>query len=116
MGRCEIVSHPHKGARFMRRRTVGLTVLCTAAAGVLAAVTIPADASTETRARDARPAPTAASGTPGSPVASAEMLAALQRDLGLTPEQTRTRLTREAGAIRAEAGLRAALGPAFAGS
>ena len=106
----------------MRRRSVGLTALCTAAAGVLAAVTIPADASTEELARDARPVPTAASGRPtgsgatGSPAASAEVLAALQRDLGLSPEQARVRLTREAAAARTEAGLRAALGPKLAGS
>jgi len=104
----------------MRRRTVGLTVLCTAAAGVVAAVTIPADASTEEQIGTARPA-TSVTADPGisktgDTAASAEMLAALQRDLRLSPEQARTRLTREADAVRSEASLRAALGPKFAGS
>ena len=102
----------------MRRRTVGLTVLCAAAASVVAAVTIPADASTEERTGTARPAvsATADPGTGGTPAASAEMLAALQRDLRLSPEQARTRLARETRAARSEAQLRAALGPKFAGS
>src|SRR3954451_11334698 len=93
----------------MHRRTVGLTVLCAAAAGLVAAVTIPADASTEDKTRAAGPGG-------HTSAASAAMFAALQRDLGLNPEQARARLSREDDAAHADAQLRAKLGPKFAGS
>ncbi|SFB63955.1 streptogrisin C [Amycolatopsis marina] len=59
-------------------------------------------------------APAAETGTP-SP-SSPSMLAALQRDLGLTPEQAETRLAAEARAAKIDQHLRAELGDAHAGS
>ncbi|BCB87734.1 serine protease [Phytohabitans suffuscus] len=83
-----------------RRRalTIGLVV---ATAGAAAAVTIPAVATT----RD---------GAPGGP--EPEMLSALQRDLGLTRDQARTRLTSERAATRTIAALKARAADAWGGA
>ncbi|MFY1694089.1 MULTISPECIES: S1 family peptidase [unclassified Solwaraspora] len=53
---------------------------------------------------------------PGADAASAGMLAAMQRDLGLTAEQARTRIADEARAGKKESMLRATLGADFGGA
>ncbi|MDQ7907357.1 S1 family peptidase [Phytohabitans sp. ZYX-F-186] len=83
-----------------RRRalTIGLVV---ATAGAAAAVTIPAVATTRGAA-------------PGAP--EPELLSALQRDLGLTQDQARTRLTSERSASRTIAELKAGAADAWGGA
>ena len=65
-------------------------------------------------------APAAAAPGPGTPpaggAASAEMLGALQRDLGLTADEARARLAREDNAGRVDARLRKELGAAYGGA
>ena len=92
----------------MHRRTVGLATLGVATAGLVAAVTIPAGAAST-------PAPVSVPQV-AAPATADDVFSALQRDLKLTPEQARTRLAREDKAARADAKLRAKLGPRFAGS
>jgi streptogrisin C len=86
--------------RMDRRRalTIGLVV---ATAGAAAAVTIPAMATTRGAA-------------PGAP--EPELLSALQRDLGLTQTQARTRLTTERAATRTIAELKAGAADAWGGA
>lgn len=83
-----------------RRRalTIGLVV---ATAGAAAAVTIPAVATTRGPA-------------PGGP--EPELISALQRDLGLTQDQARTRLTSERAATRTIAELKAGAADAWGGA
>jgi streptogrisin C len=88
----------------MHRRIAGLATLGIATVTLVAAVTIPAGAAS------------APASDTASPAASADMFAALQRDLRLTPEQARARLASEERAARTDAQLRAVLGPRFAGS
>ena len=83
------------------RRSITLAAAVLMTAGV-AAVTSPAHAET------VRPAP------PGAPAVS-PMLAALSRDLKMTPEQAGIRLSREKWAATTSAELERRLGPAFAG-
>jgi streptogrisin C len=86
--------------RMDRRRalTIGLVV---ATAGAAAAVTIPAVATTR-------------GPTPGGP--EPELLSALQRDLGITEDQARTRLTSERSASRTIADLKRGAADAWAGA
>src|SRR4051812_37670998 len=91
----------------MRRRNLAVTAALALPAGLLAVVTaLPA-------AADLSPA---SDPGPGSGAASPQMLAALQRDLGLTADRARARLAAEQRAARADARLRAGLGAAYAGS
>ncbi|MBB5807533.1 streptogrisin C [Saccharothrix ecbatanensis] len=84
----------------MTRRTVAaVAVALLGAAGLAAALTTTATA-------DPPPTTTADSG----------MVAAMARDLRLTPEQARARIDREATAARTENTLKARLGPDFAGA
>jgi streptogrisin C len=84
----------------MTRRTVAaVAVALLGAAGLAAALTTTATA-------DPPPTTTADSG----------MVAAMARDLRLTPEQARARIGREATAARTESTLKARLGPDFAGA
>jgi streptogrisin C len=89
------------------RRVITSTVVV-AAVGVLTAVTIPALAGTDQTsnppapALDAEPAP--------------ELLAAMQRDLGLTDQQAQERLTQEAWASGVTAALSGELGDRYAGA
>lgn len=85
-----------------RRRmlTVGVTL---ATVGAAAAITVPAMATTERR-----PEPPAA--------AEPELLAALQRDLGLTADQARSRLTAERNATRTVADLRKSIAADWGGA
>jgi streptogrisin C len=84
----------------MTRRTVAaVAVALLGAAGLAAALTTTATA-------DPPPTTTADSG----------MVAAMARDLRLTPEQARARIDREATAARTESTLKARLGPDFAGA
>ena len=83
------------------RRSIALAAAMLMTAGV-AAVTSPAHAET------LQPR------LPGAPVVS-PMLAALSRDLGITPEQAGIRLSREKWAATTSAELERQLGPAFAG-
>ncbi|BCB75502.1 alpha-lytic protease prodomain-containing protein [Phytohabitans flavus] len=64
-------------------------------------------------------APAAAAPAPATPAgsaASAEMLGAMQRDLGLTADEARARLAREDKAGRTDARLRKQLGAAYGGA
>jgi len=81
-----------------RAMTIGLVV---ATAGAAAAVTIPAVATTRGPA-------------PGGP--EPELLSALQRDLGITQDQARTRLTSERAATRTIADLKRGAADAWAGA
>lgn len=83
-------------------------------ATVAAAILLPAGAIAAAAPASAAPEPGPAPATAGA--ASPEMLTALQRDLGLTAEQARTRLTREDKASRTDAQLRKDLGATYAGS
>ncbi|ADB33067.1 peptidase alpha-lytic pro domain protein [Kribbella flavida DSM 17836] len=80
------------------------------AAGLAAAVTFTPVA---TALRPAAPPPPAASADAQD---SAPMLAALARDLKITPDEARARLARETTAAEAERFLRTTLGTAFAGA
>ncbi|WP_447005551.1 alpha-lytic protease prodomain-containing protein [Saccharothrix isguenensis] len=84
----------------MTRRTVAaVAVALLGAAGLAAALTT-----------------TATADPPPNPTADGGMVAAMARDLHLTPEQARARIDREAGAARTESTLKARLGPDFAGA
>lgn len=58
----------------------------------------------------------AAPSSPSGPNVSSGMMRAMQRDLGLTPAQAKTRITREAGARTAGTTLRHELGKRFGGA
>ena len=76
--------------------------------GLIAALLVPANATA---------APSPATATPSSVTAtSPEIIAAMQRDLSLTPAQVLSRLAREDSAARTEQALRAELGTDFAGA
>jgi streptogrisin C len=79
----------------MLRRTLSGAAATLLAAGILAALTPPAAA---------------------GPSASSDMLAALQRDLGLTADQVQARLAADERASTAERTLRGTLGTSFAGA
>ncbi|GAA3459870.1 alpha-lytic protease prodomain-containing protein [Saccharothrix longispora] len=85
----------------MTRRTVAaVAVAVLGAAGTAAAL-----------------ATTATAGPPPSPPAvDGGLVAAMARDLNITPDQAIVRIGREAAASRTESALRARLGPAFAGA
>ena len=76
-------------------------------AGVLAMSATPAAAA---------PEPAGPALVPATEAASPEMLAAMQRDLGLTAEQARERMGRDERGSRLAAELRRTLGGAFAGA
>ncbi|WP_188986362.1 S1 family peptidase [Saccharopolyspora thermophila] len=80
-----------------RRRTVRLLGAAVLAAGTIAALAVPSTA-----------APT--------PDVASELLAAMQRDFGLTAPQARARLVQEAEAMRLDETLRRSTGDSFAGS
>ncbi|MFI9010564.1 alpha-lytic protease prodomain-containing protein [Actinosynnema sp. NPDC053489] len=83
-----------------RRSVAAVAVAVLSAAGLAAALTATANA-----------------GPPPPQVAAdGDVVAALARDLHLTPDQARARLGREVAATRAEGALKARLGPAFAGA
>jgi len=89
----------------MKRTLAGLAAAILLPAGIVAALAAPAAAG---------PAPAAPTAT--ADAASPAMLAALQRDLGLTAAQARERITRDAAATATELKLRKQLGTAFAGA
>jgi streptogrisin C len=90
----------------MRRPVVALTGAAVTAAAVIAALAIPAAAGTGTV--------TVAPDTSGA--ISADYVAALQRDLGITADQARVRIANEDRASRTELALRKQLGTSFAGA
>jgi streptogrisin C len=90
----------------MMRRLAGAAALILLPAGVLTAVALPA-----TAAPDSGSASATATGAAAVP----EMLAAMQRDLGLTASQAQARIARDDKASRTDADLRKALGKAYAG-
>lgn len=99
----------------MQPRRVVPTAVMVTAVGVLTAVTIPAFAGSD-RSADPSPAP-----SPSDPPAvdvrvAPELLAALQRDLGLTEEQVDARLEKEAWASQTALALRDALGRRYGGA
>jgi streptogrisin C len=83
-------------------------------AGTVAVVASPAAARPEAGPDSIRTSAAAAPAHAGA--ASAEMLAALQRDLKLSADQLRVRLTREAKAGETQAALRTKLGTAYGGA
>jgi streptogrisin C len=85
------------------------------AAGVLIALAVPAVAGTE-QAPDALGSRLAVPAVPGADAVPNDMLAAMQRDLHLTADQARSRLTREDRAGRTRLALRKALGSRYAGA
>jgi streptogrisin C len=89
----------------MKRTLVGLAAAILLPAGIATAAAAPAAA-----APPPAPDPVAAQ------AASPAMLAAMQRDLGLTADQARTRLAKDDSASRTELRLRKTLGAAFAGA
>ncbi|MBG0562226.1 S1 family peptidase [Actinoplanes aureus] len=86
------------------------TVAATAAAAIL----LPAGLAAVVLAGPAGAQPTGAS--PAGDAASTAMLAAMQRDLGLTEKAARERIAGDDAAARIELALRKKLGPAFAGA
>ncbi len=90
----------------MKRTLAGIAAAILLPAGIVAALGTPAAAA------PAAPAATA----PTADAASPEMLAALQRDLGLTATQARQRIASDLAATRTELRLRKQLGKAFAGA
>ncbi|WP_307854716.1 S1 family peptidase [Micromonospora sp. C31] len=91
----------------MKRVLAGAATAVLLPAG-LAAIAIAGPAS----AKPAGPTPVAPAGEAASP----EMLAAMQRDLGLTAAAARARITSDDAASRTELALRKRLGPTFAGA
>jgi streptogrisin C len=89
----------------MKRTLVGLAAAILLPAGIAVAAAAPAAAAPP-------PAPDPAAAQAASPA----MLAAMQRDLGLTADQARTRLAKDDAASRTELQLRKTLGAAFAGA
>ncbi|MDA3625745.1 S1 family peptidase [Saccharopolyspora sp. WRP15-2] len=81
-----------------RGRTTRLLGAAVLAAGTLAALAVPSTAA------------------PAEQQVSPELLAAMQRDFGLTEQQAHDRLAREAEAIRLDQAVRGSTGGAFAGS
>ena len=90
----------------MKRTLAGLAAATLLPAGIVAALGTPAAA--------APAAPTATA--PTATAASPDMLAALQRDLGLTADGARERIATDLAASRTELRLRKQLGKAFAGA
>ncbi|WP_437054320.1 carbohydrate-binding protein [Streptomyces sp. enrichment culture] len=97
-----------------RRRTVTRPRAALSVLGALVLAGLPSAAGADP-APAAGPAPSAAQ-TLGAAKPSKEMLLALERDLGLTPAQARTRLVNEAEAGTRAGRLRNALGERFAGA
>jgi streptogrisin C len=94
----------------MNRRVLPLTgVAVTTVAVVVAALTM-------APATGAAPAARPDIGAPDGDAPAAEIVAAVQRDFGLTKEQATTRLRNEASASRTELALRKELGAAYAGA
>ncbi|WP_422769430.1 S1 family peptidase [Plantactinospora sp. WMMC1484] len=91
----------------MKRRLATLAAVTLLPVGILGAVAPPAAAAPDPGTPGAAPATADA--------ASPEMLAAMQRDLGLTAAQARARISRDEKASLADAGLRKSLGRAYAG-
>ncbi|KAA5833691.1 S1 family peptidase [Saccharopolyspora hirsuta] len=81
-----------------RSRTTRLLGAAVLAAGTLAALAVPSTAA------------------PASEQAAPELLAAMQRDFGLTAQQAKDRLAREADAIELDEAVRGSAGESFAGS
>jgi len=96
----------------MDRRLRSLVAAMATATGVVVALGLPAQAGPSVGA--AAEAPQAATAAPA--VASAAILAAMQRDLNLTAEQARQRVVREYAAALTEAKLSKQLGAAFGGA
>ncbi|GAA3765750.1 alpha-lytic protease prodomain-containing protein [Plantactinospora mayteni] len=90
----------------MKRRLATLAAVTLLPVGILGTVAPPAAA-----APDGAPATAPATAEAATP----QMLAAMQRDLGLTAAQARTRISRDDQASRTDAGLRKSLGRAYAG-
>lgn len=90
----------------MKRTLAGLAAAILLPAGIVAALGTPAAAAPATPARTA----------PTADAASPEMLAALQRDLGLTATQARERIASDLAATATELRLRKQLGKAYAGA
>jgi streptogrisin C len=88
----------------MNRTLAGLAAATLLPAGIVATLAAPA-------AAEPPPAP-----APKVGAASPEMFAALQRDLGLSADQARDRMTKDAAASLTELKLRKQLGAAFAGA
>ncbi|WP_109507856.1 carbohydrate-binding protein [Nocardioides speluncae] len=93
----------------MSRRSAAIAAVLSAAGLAAAALSVPSVASTIMPASDRTI--TQAADDP-----SDAMLAALARDLKITPDQARARLAREKDASRIEAALRTRLGTTFAGA
>ncbi|WP_347405314.1 S1 family peptidase [Asanoa sp. WMMD1127] len=89
----------------MNRILAGLAAVTLLPAGITVAVAAPAMAA---------PAPAPAPAT--AEAASPEMLAAMQRDLGLTAVQAKARIAKDDAASRTELRLRKTLGGAFGGA
>ncbi|WP_328476360.1 S1 family peptidase [Actinoplanes sp. NBC_00393] len=86
----------------------------TVAASAAAAILLPAGLAAVVLAGPAGAQPTGA--PPAGDAASAAMLAAMQRDLGLTEQAARERIAGDDAAARTELALRKKLGSAFAGA
>ncbi|GIF75459.1 S1 family peptidase [Asanoa siamensis] len=89
----------------MNRLLAGLAAATLLPAGITVALAPPAMAAPA-------PAPAPVSGAAASP----EMLAAMQRDLGLTADQAKVRIAKDDAASRTELRLRKTLGSAFGGA
>ncbi|WBB69973.1 S1 family peptidase [Micromonospora sp. WMMD812] len=88
----------------MRRSLAAAAAAILLPVGALTAVAAPAVA-----------APTSPGVAAGPDAASSAMVAAMQRDLGLTAEQVRTRIAKDEKGSRTDAALRRSLGAAYAG-
>ncbi|MGW4460637.1 S1 family peptidase [Micromonospora sp. NBC_01796] len=88
----------------MKRRLAAVAAVILLPTGVLTTVALPATA-----------APGTASTSAADTAAAPEMLAAMQRDLGLTATEAKDRITRDDKASRTDANLRKSLGRAYAG-
>jgi streptogrisin C len=92
----------------MNRRITAAAAALALPAGILGVLALPATAAPDSAPKAQPVAPLDA--------ASPEMLSAMQRDLGLSADEARTRLGREDRATRTEARLRKQLGTAYAGA
>jgi hypothetical protein len=92
----------------MDRRRVVISAVAVATVGAATALTLPALAGTDPDS--------GSTGTAAAPQVSAKMFAALQRDLGLTAAQTRTRLAKEAWAMKTRKALAQTLGTTYGGA
>jgi streptogrisin C len=100
----------------MNRRFLSLTGLAVTTVAVVASVAMAPAASAAPGGGTPQFSPTRGTGAAGGDTAPSGMIAAMQRDFGLTADQAIARLGREAQASQTELALRKQIGTAFGGA